>query len=133
MIFISVFLVFFASCINDQRTIRYKNYKEALQADFFANHWIPYELQDTSLTDIYVKTNTSSNSFIFAFKTENMPKLPLSKVEQTKALEIEGIDIPKWWNIGILNKPRTTLPTGHNSKINLILDYKNSRVYGWNK
>lgn len=128
-------LIFLSSCNYEQVTTEYTSYKNAHKDDFFAKGWIPYELQDSTMTEIYVRSNVDLNTYIFSFSTQlgfsNMPPMSLSKI--TEPIEIPGIDIPNWWNEGILNKPTTLFPINHTDKVKLVFDEKNGMIYGWNE
>lgn len=127
----------FSGCNYDQVTTEYETYQQAVKDDFFSKGWIPYELQDSSITNIYVRANLDVNNYIFSFSTkkefQNMPPMALNQIN--KPLNIHGIEIPEWWNIEIQNKPRTTiLLSSHGSEyINIVLDEDNGRIYGWNE
>ena len=128
------FSAFFLSCNFDQVTTEYINYKKAVESDFVAMNWIPYELQDSSMTNIYIRSNLNVNTYIFSFSTKQVPtNIPLSLYQITKPLEIHGLEIPKWWNQSILNKPTATFPLNHMTTVSLVLDNKKGKIYGWKK
>ncbi len=127
-------LCVFGGCNYDQVTTEYETYQQALDDDFFDKGWIPYELQDSSITKIFVRANLDVNTYIFSFNTEQLRiNVPLSKNEITEPINIHGIDIPEWWNSNIQNKPRTVFPTGHDTSVNLVFDETNGAIYGWNE
>jgi hypothetical protein len=52
---------------------------------------------------------------------------------QTEKIKIHRLDIPSWWNNGIIGKPKTFHRINSGEIINLVLDEKNGIVYGWKK
>jgi hypothetical protein len=133
-IILTIVLSIVTSCNYDQVTTEYLTYQKALEDDFFAKGWIPYELQSPGMTNIYVRANLDVNTYIFSFETEQLPNNLIPSLNPVaEPLVIHGIEIPTWWNDGIANQPKTAIPDGHRTPINLVLDKKNGRIYGWSE
>jgi hypothetical protein len=88
--------------------------------------WIPIELINENVTKIFVRSNLDLNTYIFSF---NIDKMPITFMEepnlQTEKIKIHRLDIPSWWNNGIIGKPKTFHRINSGEIINLVLDEKN--------
>ncbi len=130
LIALSTFLL---SCNLDRVTTEYTTFEQADKDNFFEKGWIPIELVNEEITDIYLQNDIDINTFIFSFRTSEMPISFDNETDlQNESIELHRIDIPDWWNSEIIGQPRTNIQT-ENGLVNIVVNERLNKVYGWGK
>jgi len=99
----------------------------------FQKGWIPQDLINENISEIFLKDNLDLNTFIFSFKTEKEVIRRFTQAGEIKISEIYRIDIPKWFNEEI--KDLKTYQYEDSNKLILSLSFNEStgKLYGWGK
>ena len=138
----------------DQITTKYSTYQKANEAKLFDKGWIPNEIINPHIKEIFLKTNLDLNSCIFSFNTNYIPDIvpehirlitlqhvndtswnnnyilatkDFAKVYKSKNIEIQGINIPSNWFNGL----NSCQIFGKISNAYIAYDTVNKRLYGW--
>ena len=118
-------------CNSNEITAKYATYEEALEEDYFAKGWIPFELLNPDMKHIYVRNNLDLNSYLFCFNTDNVPDLFNTSIIQINEVKIHGIRVPNCWNKEVIGKPKVSIKFTHREIVHLIYDKENKKLYGW--
>jgi hypothetical protein len=130
-------LFILASCSFDQVEKRYPDFLSADKDGIFKKGWIPPELTNKSMTDIFIRTNLDLNTCIFSYK---LPKTDIEALTSSKQMTSvsfrspSGIKIPKWW-IDSVDKLECYFYINHDCSdtVCLAIDHESNKVLGWTK
>ncbi len=126
-------LLFLCSCNLDRVTYKYETFEQASKDGLFEKGWIPNELINDDIKDIYLQNDIDINTFIFSFQSHEKPIiLDMGHKLQNEKVKLHRINIPKSWNSEILGHPKTTLQTD-NGLVNIVVNSDLNKVYGWGK
>lgn len=125
ILLIAVISITVSSC--DQSTTKFKTYQQAQNAQLFDKGWIPNELVNENIEDIFLKNNLDLNTCIFSFKIKSLPGNLRLRENEYKVESIQGIEIPAWWKKEVEN----CQVCDYVNNTAIAIDTVNYKLYGW--
>ena len=130
-ILISCLAILLISCNYDIVENNFKNYNEMKKENYFEKGWIPIQLKNTKMTNIFIRNDLDINTCIFSY---NLPIEEIEKLER-KQLKLRDNSPVEMRIIGsskfereIQNLPKYT---SNRFEHGIAIDKVNNKVYGW--
>ena len=127
----SIICIWSTSCNYDIIESKFTNYDEAMDENYFDKGWIPKELANNAMKEIYVKNDLDRNTCIFSY---HLPSTELEKLEE-KLIRLEqnytermNINNSKWFERDLLNLPKYR---SDEFKHGIAINKEKKIVYGW--
>lgn len=120
-------VISFAISSCDQSTTKFKTFKQAQEAQLFDKGWIPNELVNEKIEDIFIKINLDLNTCIFSYKINSLPNNIRFCENEYKVELIHGIEIPAWWKKQVEN----CHVYDYVNETAIAVDTVNYKLYGW--
>lgn len=128
-------LFILVACSFDQVEKRYPDFLSADKDGIFKKGWIPPDLTNKSMSDIFLRTNLDLNTCIFSYK---LPQTDIEALTSSNLLTSvnfaspTGIKIPKWW-INSVDKLECYIYKTHDPRYTVCLafDHESNKVLGW--
>jgi len=117
----------------DQVTSKYDTYEEASRNQLFEKGWIPLDLINSEMSEIFLRTNPDLNTFIFSFKTDANIIDNYNEGQIISIDEVRRINIPKWWKDEVEGMVVRIYEPSEEVKLCLVYNYKTGKLYGWGK
>lgn len=122
-------------CRFDEQTVRHNNYNSAVENSILDKGWIPKEIVAESMTDLYLRTNVSTNEAIFYFRLSDSDLLKVKSVTEQEINPSElktRIKTPRWWRKQVAeNNYNRYKYADASGMVYLLIDQDNNGVYGW--
>ena len=130
-------LFLLVACSFDQVEKRYPDFLSADKDGIFKKGWLPPDLTNKSMTDIYLRTNLDLNTCIFSYKLPKTDIEALTRSKQLTSINYEspsGIKIPKWWIDSVDKLECYFYKTSDRSDtVYVAFDRESNKVLGWIK
>ena len=122
-------------CHFEEITTRHSTYASAVDGNILRKGWIPEEIVFDSMTDIFLRTNPSTNEAIFYFKLSERHMLDLENILERDTIQTElktRINTPRWWKRGIKEKMENRYKYKDNTAVvYFYLNKDQKEIFGW--
>ena len=123
---LTLLIILFSSC--NQASLNYETYQQAKEANLFEKAWIPKEIVNEEIKDIFFQSNLDLNTCIFSFSTiKESYNFDLNNKLNNTEVKVQGINTPTWWNLGV----KECQKFGKLEGVIIALDTTKGILYGW--